>query len=167
MWAGLDMDGQKIGARPDEGLDVALGLDDHQMHVERQPRALAYGLDDGRADGEVGHEAAVHDVHVELVGAARLDAGHGLAQRGEIGGENAWRDLHPVTTLLHRFTARKLRQSRPHEPKMGAPLSRSRTACLKPTSSQRRLKAKPSGLWRVMPSKMVAIICVVARPMLS
>jgi hypothetical protein len=83
--AGFSVDRHEVRARADEGLDVALGFDHHQVDVKRQARALPDGLDDRRADRDVGHEAAVHDVHVKLVGAAGFHAGHGLAQGGEIG----------------------------------------------------------------------------------
>ena len=47
------------------------------------------------------------------------------------------------------------------------PLSRSRTASFHPTVSARRLKFTPSGEWRVMPSKTVAMSCAVLRPIAS
>ena len=99
MQAGFDVDGEEVGPGADEGLDVALGFDDHQVDIERQPRALPDGLDDGRSDGDVRHEAAVHDVHVKLVGAACLDARDRVAKRGEVGGEDARRDLHASADL--------------------------------------------------------------------
>ena len=36
----------------------------------------------------------IHHVHVKLIGAGRLDASDGLAQGGEIGRQDAGRDLH-------------------------------------------------------------------------
>jgi hypothetical protein len=40
----------RAGLGVDEGLDIALGLDDHQVDVERQARALPDRLEHGRAD---------------------------------------------------------------------------------------------------------------------
>ena len=47
---------------------------------------------------------------------------------------------------------------------MESPLSRSATACLKPTSCARWRNQMPSGECRATPSKKVAIICVLLRP---
>src|ERR1700723_125267 len=47
------------------------------------------------------------------------------------------------------------------------PWSRFRTASFQPTCSARCLKFRPSGEWRVIPSKIVAIICVVFSPIAS
>ena len=53
-----------------ERLDVAIGLLDHQVHVERHLRDLADRPDDRRPHREVRDEVAVHDVDVNQVGAA-------------------------------------------------------------------------------------------------
>ncbi len=89
MHAGLGVDGDEIGPRPGIGLDPALRLLDHQVEVEREPGALLDGLDDGRSDRQVGDEVAVHDVHVDLVRAGGLDQRHGVAECGEVGGQDA------------------------------------------------------------------------------
>jgi hypothetical protein len=44
--------------------DVAFGALDHEMHVEEEVRRLAQLADDGRSEGDVRHEGAVHDVPV-------------------------------------------------------------------------------------------------------
>ena len=90
----------QVGAGPDIGLHPALGLLDHEVHVEGEAGPLPDGLDDGRADGEVGDEVAVHHVHVEQVRAARLHARDGLAERGEVGGQDARRDAGHALTIL-------------------------------------------------------------------
>ena len=94
MHAGLGVDGDEIGPRPGIGLDPALGLLDHQVEVEREPGALLDGLDDGRSDRQVRDEVAVHDVDVDLVGAGGLHQRHGVAECGEVGGQDARGDLH-------------------------------------------------------------------------
>ena len=57
-------------------------------------------FDDRRADGDVGHEVAVHHVHVNQIGAAALDGGHGVAEVREVGRENRRReqDAHRLTS---------------------------------------------------------------------
>src|SRR4029453_13365254 len=81
------------GAGRHELRDVALRLDDHQVDVERQARALADRGDDGRADRDVRHEPAVHDAAVQLIGTGGLDARDVGAERGEVGREDRGRDL--------------------------------------------------------------------------
>src|SRR5690606_12050337 len=79
-----------------------LRLDHHQVHVERERREAPDRLDDLGAVGEVRDETAVHDVDVDPVGAA-LDA-HGdlVAQPGEVGAQEGWRnaDGHRVPATL-------------------------------------------------------------------
>ena len=69
---GLQMDGQQIGPGFGEVLDVAHRLVDHQMDVQEHIGTLADRLDHGDPNGQVGHEAAVHDIHMEVVGAGDL-----------------------------------------------------------------------------------------------
>ena len=89
--AGFDVDGQDVGPGAGEVAQVALRLLDHQVHIDHGPIALGHradGLDDERADGDVGHEVAVHHVHVNVIG----PGGQGLLdvglQPGEVGREN-------------------------------------------------------------------------------
>ena len=49
-------------------------------------------LHDVRADGDVGHEMAVHHVDMDPVGAGVIDRAHLFAQPGKIGGQNGWGD---------------------------------------------------------------------------
>jgi hypothetical protein len=93
MGAGLDVDRERIAARLHEPLEVEIGVRDHQVEVQRQSRALADRLDDGEADRDVGDEVAVHHVHVELVGAPRLDARDLVGEDGVVGGEDGRGDL--------------------------------------------------------------------------
>ena len=67
------MHGDTVGASLDERLEITIRVLDHQVHVERQPGDLADGLDDRRANGDVGHEVPVHDVDVHQIRAAALD----------------------------------------------------------------------------------------------
>ena len=73
-----------IGARLREILDIALRLDDHQMHVERLLRRFSDALDDQGADGQVRHKTTVHDIDMDPVGAGLVDRPHLLIQSAEI-----------------------------------------------------------------------------------
>ena len=90
----LDVDRDDVGARPHEIADGALRLHDHQVDVEWEPRTLADGLHHHRADGEIRHEVAVHDVDVKLIGPARFDPLDVVGERREIGREDRRGDLH-------------------------------------------------------------------------
>src|SRR5262249_53981886 len=70
MPADLDVNGQPVRATVDEGAQVAAGVDDHQVHIERQARRSAYRGDDDGPEGNVRHELSVHDVDVDAVDAA-------------------------------------------------------------------------------------------------
>ena len=78
--AGFRMHGDDVGAGVAEGLDVRIDRRNHQMHVERQLRVRADRLHHARADRDVGHEVAVHDIDMDHVGAGLLDRAHFLAQ---------------------------------------------------------------------------------------
>ncbi len=90
--AGLGLDQQVIGAGFGEGRDIALGLDDHQMDVERLCRRAANRLEHDRADRDVGNEAAVHHVDMDPIGAGGVDGAHLLAQTREVGRQDRGRD---------------------------------------------------------------------------
>ena len=66
----LDVDRDPVGARVAEGLHVLRGVRDHQVAVEHGVGHGSDALHERRAEGDVGHEVAVHHVEVEQVGAA-------------------------------------------------------------------------------------------------
>ena len=112
---GLDMAGDEIRARVAELLDIALGLHDHQVYVDGQRRAIADGLEHGDADADIGDEAAVHHVKVDVVGGGDgLDAAPEL---GEVGGEDGRCDLDrhgnspPAYFSLHPIVAKRADKS--------------------------------------------------------
>ena len=88
----LNVEGDRVAARIDEFVDVAARLRDHQVRVEGQARDAAERLDGSRAEGQVRHEVAVHDVEMDPVGAGLLASPDGGAQVREIGVEDARRD---------------------------------------------------------------------------
>ena len=81
-----------IGAGFGEGFEIRIARRDHQVHVERLFGVRPDRFDDVRADGNVRHEMAVHDVDMDPVGAGGIDRAHLLAQFREIGGEDRWGD---------------------------------------------------------------------------
>ena len=87
MGAGLVVEGDDVGTRLGEGLEVLLWLHDHQVDVEGLLGFLLDGLHHGYAKGDVGHEAAVHHVAVEPVGLAAVDHLDVGFQVEEVGGE--------------------------------------------------------------------------------
>ena len=86
------MDGDDVGACLREGVEEAIDWRDHQMDVERFLRVRAERLHHNGADGEVGHEVAVHHVDMDPVGAGLVDRAHFIAEFGEIGGKDGRRD---------------------------------------------------------------------------
>ena len=95
---GMNRDPRRSGV--DERLDVAIGVENHQVHVERNLGHLVDGLHDQRSERDVRHEMAVHDVQVQQVGATPFDLGDLRCQRGEIGREKRRRNQH-----AHRLTS--------------------------------------------------------------
>jgi len=77
---GFGVDGDDPGAGAREGFNVALRGFDHQVHVAGQAAAAHRGFEDGRAEGDVGHEHAVHHVEVQPVGTGVRGAADLVAQ---------------------------------------------------------------------------------------
>ena len=69
--ARLDVHADEVRAGLRVRGDPALGVLDHQVHVERQGRRAPHRLDHDRADRQVRHEVAVHHVDVDVVRRAR------------------------------------------------------------------------------------------------
>ena len=87
MVAGLIVESDDVGARLGEGLEVLLRLHDHQVDIQGFLGFLLDGLHHGDAEGNVGHESAVHHVAVEPVGLAAVDHLDVSFQVEEVGGE--------------------------------------------------------------------------------
>ncbi len=90
----FDMNGHAVGAGLGKGFEEDVGAGAHQMDVKGQAAQRAKGLDDGGAEGNVGHKMAVHDVEVKPVGAGAVDAGGFGAEAGEIRGQERRGDDH-------------------------------------------------------------------------
>jgi hypothetical protein len=61
---------QYVGAGFRETVEIVFRIHDHQMHVDRHLREFAARFDDLRAERQIRHEDAVHDIDVQPVGAA-------------------------------------------------------------------------------------------------
>ena len=88
MAAGFDLDGDHVGAGFGEGGDELVGILDHEVAVEREGGDGADGLDDGRAEGDVGDEVAVHDVDVDDGAAAGGGAADFVGEVCEVRGQD-------------------------------------------------------------------------------
>ncbi len=92
MRPGLHMHDDVVGAGLGEGFQIGIAGRDHQVHVERFPGVRPQGLHHVGTDADIGHEMAVHDVHMDPVGAGRIHRAHLFAELGEIGGQYGGRD---------------------------------------------------------------------------
>ncbi len=101
MGPGLGMDGEDVRPRLGEGLEEGIDRRDHEMDVERLGAVRPERLHHRRADGQIGHEMAVHDVDVDPVRSRLVDGAHLLAEPGEVGREDGGGD---ADGLLHART---------------------------------------------------------------
>jgi len=89
----LHVHGDARGPGVDKGIHLPLRLDHHQVDVEGKAGHAAQALHHQRTHGDGRHEATVHDVDVDEVGAAPLRGGHLVAQASEVCGQDADGDL--------------------------------------------------------------------------
>ena len=86
----LRLNEQMIGAGFGKIAEIALWFDDHQVHIERLGRRTAHRVHDRRAEGDVRHEPAIHDVDMNPIGAG-LDRRRGLLRRAAADRRQEWR----------------------------------------------------------------------------
>ena len=84
----LDVERDDVRAGLSEGLDLRLGMLDHQVDIEDALRCLAQALDDRRAQRDVRHVRAVHDIDVDVIGAGVRDTLDLIGQVSKIGGKD-------------------------------------------------------------------------------
>ena len=110
----LHMDREDIGPGLGEFRQKVIGPLDHQVDVQRKGGAAAHRLHDGRADGQVGDEMAVHDIHMDIIGAGLFHGPDLFAEAGEVGGKNGRGDLHCLFAVLKcaNFYRRERRERR-------------------------------------------------------
>jgi len=88
----LEVHDQVVRPGVRERVEEAQGLHDHEVDVERERGQAAHRPDQNRTKRNVRHELAVHDVHVEEVGAGARDGRDLVAQPREIRGEDRGTD---------------------------------------------------------------------------
>ena len=71
-----------------------LRLGTHQVHVEKRPRQGAHGPDQVRAERDVRHEMAVHDVQVQPISAGGVDPFSFFGEPAVIGCQQGRRNNH-------------------------------------------------------------------------
>src|SRR5262245_64666082 len=95
----LPVDEERIAAGRNELVEKEVRIRDHPMDFEGQVRHPPKRLDDPGAHRKIRHEVAVHDVHVDPIGAGFGRVGYLLAQPGEVGGQDRGGKLHGVHVL--------------------------------------------------------------------
>src|SRR5512145_1393566 len=117
MWAGFGVNGDDVGAGVDEVVDERIDWRHHKVDIEGESRMRPKRLDHRRADGDVGHEMAVHDVDVKPVRTGFVDGANLLAQSRKISRENRRRDSDRIRHSLFltgRWFVGKSRSSLDH-----------------------------------------------------
>jgi hypothetical protein len=79
---------KRIGTSFGKLFQVKVRVRNHQVGFQCQPSNWPEGLDDHRANRNVGHEMAIHHVDMNPIGTGLLRVRHLLAQTGKISGEN-------------------------------------------------------------------------------
>ena len=86
--AGLHLNTDDVRAGFGEVLDVLLGLNNHQVHIQRLAGHRPQGLHDHRSNGDVGHKAAIHHIDVNPVSAGLVNRPHVLSKLGKVRGKD-------------------------------------------------------------------------------
>ena len=90
----LDVHRQHRRAGLDERFGVAIGIGNHQVHVERHLGHPLDRFDDRRPYRDVRHKMAVHHIHMDEISASSFSRLDGGAERREVGRENGRRDAN-------------------------------------------------------------------------
>jgi hypothetical protein len=88
MITGFNMDGNPIGPGSGKGINIFVGIDDHQMHIQIFAGSCPGGLDNERADSNVRHKMTIHDIYVNDITTGAVDSANLFAQPPKIGGQN-------------------------------------------------------------------------------
>ena len=92
--AGLGVHQHLIGNAFHQTWHQAVRFVDHEVDIQGKVRCAADGVHHHLAEGDVGHEPAIHDVHVDEISAGGVGVAHLLGQPTEIGREDRRGDLH-------------------------------------------------------------------------
>ena len=90
--AGLRVHRNDVGARLGKRLNILLGFDDHEVNVDHALRRSSDGFDHHGADCDVRHEATIHDIDVDPVGARLVDGLDFSLEAAKIGRKHRRRD---------------------------------------------------------------------------
>ena len=74
-------------------VSVKIRIANHEMDIQLQAGDFPDGFNDGNADGEVGHEMPIHNVHVQHGCSGAFYLGDFLAQMRKIRREKGWQDF--------------------------------------------------------------------------
>ena len=85
---GLHMKRDDVGARLGKRLNLRLGVLHHKVHIEDGICHLAQALHYGRADGDIRHERAIHNIDMHILRTSIRNLFHLVGQMGEVGGKD-------------------------------------------------------------------------------
>ncbi len=78
------MDGDPVGSGLGEGFQIAVGIFDHQMHVQYPGRYLTRRLDHQRANGDIGDKMPIHDIDMDNLSTGLIHGPDLISQSGKI-----------------------------------------------------------------------------------
>ena len=117
VWRRLDVHHQGVGAGLRKSVDVAIGIDDHEVDVHGELRGGAHHLHDARPERQVRDELPIHHVHVNQVGARRFCRAHFVGQPPEVGAQNRGGNAHRVRHVSLSLTRPRGERARSAEPR--------------------------------------------------
>ncbi len=71
---------------------MPLGILHHEVNVQRKTGPLGERLAEIEAEGEIGHVAAIHDVHVQVIRASRMEGAQVIRKMKEVRAHHRGRD---------------------------------------------------------------------------
>ena len=96
------VNGDAVGTRGGKGVQVPFGLDDHQVELQGQAGLAPQNAHCVDAECEVGDEDPVHDIDVQPLGAAFLEAADLIGETAEIRCQEARRDPDGIAARAPR-----------------------------------------------------------------
>ena len=100
MSAGLVVYGNVLGGGVAQHSDVAVGVYYHKVYVQGFSGLLRNVADDRETEGDIGYEDSVHHIQVDVVALGGVEHLQGLAQTGEVRGEDGGGYLQ-MTSVAH------------------------------------------------------------------
>jgi len=81
----LDLNKEMIGSGFGKIFKIALRLDDHHVYLQRLRGRAAHRVHDRRAEGDIRHEPAIHDVDMHPIGAGLINGANLFSKPPQIG----------------------------------------------------------------------------------